>query len=152
MKVPDLRSNGESMAHPLNPKLCYLPEYLPHGCLEARLYYSWLLNTMGLNGTDPLVSILGFFCFPNRFVVCYYTIQVGWIHKCESWDMGGWPRSYPQNLDCVEVRPLMSLLFKGQLYFLKCFITIGLAKKFIQSFYKMIWEKPEQLFWPSQYK
>ena len=90
LKVPNLRSNGESMAHPLNPKLCYLPEYLPHGCLEARLYYSWLLNTMGLNGTDPLVSILGFFCFPNRFVVCYYTIQVGWIHKCESWDMGGW--------------------------------------------------------------
>lgn len=118
LKVPELRSNGESMAHPLNPKLCYLPEYF------TRLFGSSIMLQLTLEHhgferhRSTVSSILGFFFFSNRFVVCYYTVRVGWIHRCETWNMGGWPRSYPQNLDCVEVRPPMSLLFKGQLYFL----------------------------------
>ena len=121
-----------------------------HGCLEARLYYIWLLNTMGLNGTDPLVSsILGFFFFfPNRFVVCYYTIRVGWIHRCETWDIGGdlevilriwtvlrWDLQCPycSRVNCIS-------------YNLQCFITIGLAKKFIQVFLYNDMGKPRMNF------
>ena len=131
LKVLVLRSNGESMAHPLNPNLCCLPEN-----------FTWLFGksimlqlTLEHHGFEWHTSTcINTWLFFSRFVVCYYTIRVGWIHRCETWDMGGWPRSYPQNLGCVDVRPPMSLLFKGQLYFLKCFITIGLAKKFIQVF------------------